>query len=351
MYEDFKIGTRNIGATSEPYIIAEVGINHNGNLSTALEMIDMAKSSGADAVKFQTFKAEEFCGDPEQQFSYFSAGKEVTESMLSMFKRMELKSDDWFKIKEYADKSGIEFFSTPQNYSDLQLLLPLAIQVIKVGSDDLTNLPLISSYAKTGLPIILSSGMADIAEVHRALEAAGWFEGKHAAMLVCTSQYPTPTVDVNIKRVSTLKAAFPNLVVGFSDHSQGNEAAIMATALGAKIFEKHFTLSHDAEGPDHWFSLDPTELHSWVKAIREAHVMRGSGIVAPTQQELKMRELARRSIVALSDIFEGEVLGNSNIGLRRPGTGLAPEFLSAVQGRNSIKFIPKGKTIDWRDLA
>jgi len=351
MYEDFKIGTRNIGATSEPYIIAEVGINHNGNLSTALEMIDIAKSSGADAVKFQTFKAEEFCGDPEQQFSYFSAGKEVTESMLSMFKRMELKIDDWSKIKEYADKSGIEFFSTPQNYSDLQLLLPLAIQVIKVGSDDLTNLPLISSYAKTGLPIILSSGMADIAEVHRALEAAGWFEGKQAAMLVCTSQYPTPTENINIKRVSTLRAAFPNLVVGFSDHSQGNEAAIMATSLGAKIFEKHFTLSHDAEGPDHWFSLDPVELYSWVKAIRDAHVMLGSGIVSPAQQELKMRELARRSIVALSDILKDEILGNSNVGLRRPGTGLAPEFLTVVQGRSSNKFIAKGETIDWRDLV
>ena len=351
MYDYFKIGTRNIGAMADPYIIAEVGINHNGELKLALEMIDVAKSSGADAVKFQTFKAEEFCGDPEQQFSYLSAGKEVTESMLSMFKRMELKSGDWYKIKEYADKAGIEFFSTPQNYSDLEILLPLEVQVIKVGSDDLTNLPLISSYAKTGLPIILSSGMADIAEVHRALEAAGWFEGKQAAMLVCTSQYPTPTENINIKRVSTLRAAFPNLVVGFSDHSQGNEAAIMATSLGAKIFEKHFTLSHDAEGPDHWFSLDPVELHSWVKAIRDAHVMLGSGIVAPAQQELKMRELARRSIVALSDILKDEVLGNSNVGLRRPGTGLAPEFLTVVQGRSSNKFIAKGETIDWRDLA
>lgn len=347
----FNIGNRVIGPNTEPYIIAEVGINHNGNLETALEMIDIAKSSGADAIKFQTFKAEEFCGDPKQQFSYHSAGKEVTESMLSMFKRMELRNDDWLKIKEYADKSGITFFSTPQNYSDLELLLPLAIQVIKIGSDDLTNLPLISSYAKTGLPIILSSGMADIAEVHKALGAAGWYEGGQVAMLVCTSQYPTPTDDVNIRRVSTLKAAFPNLVVGFSDHSQGNEAAIMATALGAKIFEKHFTLSHDAEGPDHWFSLDPTELHAWVKAIRDAHIMLGSGIVAPTQQELKMRELARRSIVALADIIEDEELGSLNIGLRRPGTGLAPEFLSSVQGRRSNKFIPKGETIDWRDLV
>lgn len=350
MNSAIKIGKREIGPMSEPYIIAEVGINHNGNLKTALAMIDVAKSSGADAVKFQTFKAEEFCSDPEQQFSYFSEGKEVTESMLTMFKRMELDTGDWFKIKEYADKSGIEFFSTPQNYSDLELLLPLGVETIKVGSDDLTNLPLISSYAKTELPLILSSGMADISEVHRALVAAGWFEGKPVAMLVCTSQYPTPSTDVNIQRVSTLKAAFPNLVVGFSDHSQGNEAAIMATALGAKIFEKHFTLSHDAKGPDHWFSLEPLELNSWVKAIRDAHTMLGSGIITPTQQELKMRELARRSIAAIMDIQEGEVLSEQNIGMRRPGTGLAPEFLSIINGRLSNRRILKGELIDLRDL-
>jgi len=350
MYANFTIGTRNIGVETEPYVIAEVGINHNGDLSTALKMVEVAKSSGADAVKFQTFKAEEFCGDPEQQFSYVSAGKKVTESMLSMFKRMELESIDWLKIKQHAEKVGIEFFSTPQNLSDLEVLLPLGIQAIKVGSDDLTNLPLISSYAKTGLPIILSSGMADIAEVHQALKAAGWFEGKEVAMLVCTSQYPTPTTDVNILRVSTLRAAFPNLLVGFSDHSQGNTAAIMATGLGAKIFEKHFTLSHDLEGPDHWFSLDPAELHGWVKAIRDSHNMLGSGIVAPTHEELKMRVLARRSIVALRDINEGDLIENTNVGLRRPGSGLAPEFLIEVLGRKTNRFIAKGQKLDWCDL-
>jgi len=351
MHSTFNIGNRVVGPSSEPYIIAEVGINHNGNLRTALDMIEVAKSSGADAVKFQTFKAEEFCGDPEQQFTYFSAGKEITESMLTMFKRMELESSDWLAIKEYALKAGIEFFSTPQNYSDLELLIPLGIQVIKVGSDDLTNLPLISLYSKTGLPLILSSGMSDIAEVHRALNAAGWYDDRNVAMLVCTSQYPTPINGVNIQRVSTLRAAFPNLLVGFSDHTQGNEAAIMATALGAKIFEKHFTMSHDAEGPDHWFSLNPSELNSWVKSIREAHIMLGNGIITPTQQELKMREIARRSIVALSDIDPGETLSSANVGLRRPGTGLAPEFLPIVQKRSSNKFISKGETIDWCDLA
>jgi len=192
--------------------------------------------------------------------------------------------------------------------------------------------------------------MADIAEVHRALNAAGWFNGKEVAMLVCTSQYPTPVSDVNIQRVSTLRSAFRNLRVRFSDHTQGNEAAVMATALGAKIFEKHFTLSHESDGPDHWFSLTPDELKSWVKSIKEAHLMKGNGMITPTQEEMKMRELARRSVVALSDIVKGDCLNDINVGLRRPGTGIAPEFMYLVRNRRSNKFIPKGKAIDWEDL-
>ena len=342
------IGKRVIGPMSEPYIIAEVGINHNGNLSTALEMIDVAKSSGADAVKFQTFKAEEFCGDPEQQFTYRSAGKEVTESMLSMFKRMELKSEDWFKIKEYANKSGIEFFSTPQNYSDLELLLPLGIQVIKVGSDDLTNLPLIRKYAGSGLPIILSSGMSNLGEIYAGIEAAGWYQGKQVAVLVCTSLYPTPSSDVNILRVSTLRAAFPNLVVGFSDHSQGNEAAIMATALGARIFEKHFTLSHDAQGPDHWFSDTPEELKGWVNSIRESFVLLGSGELIPSPLELVNKSEFQRVLVALNAIAKGEEFSTINTGPRRVsgGYGLPPVFMDTLEGKRASKQYNTGDVIE-----
>lgn len=348
MHDNFKIGTRNIGATSEPYIIAEVGINHNGSLSTALEMIDVAKSSGADAVKFQTFKAEEFCGDPEQQFTYLSAGKEVTESMLTMFKRMELQSEDWLKIKEYADKLGIEFFSTPQNYSDLELLLPLGIQVIKVGSDDLTNLPLIRRYATSGLPIILSSGMSNLGEIYAGIEAAGWYQGNQVAVLVCTSLYPTPSTDVNILRVSTLRAAFPNLVVGFSDHSQSNAAAIMATALGARIFEKHFTLRHDAEGPDHWFSTSPEELKSWVKSIRESFTLLGSGELIPSPLELANKSEFQRVLVALNAVAKGQEFNNLNVGPRRVsgGHGLPPAFMDTLEGKRASKPYGIGDVIE-----
>lgn len=347
----FAIGDTRIGPDTDPYIIAEVGINHNGNISLALEMIDVAKAAGADAVKFQTFKAEEFCGDPDQQFTYFSEGKEKTESMLEMFRRVELGSADWKTIKDHADRIGITFFSTPQNASDLDLLLPIGVPAVKIGSDDLTNLPLISKYSEAELPMILSSGMADLAEVHRALDAANWFKSKPVAILVCTSQYPTPPEDVNIQRIVALRSAFPGLLVGFSDHTQGNEAAVMAMALGAKIFEKHFTLSHDLPGPDHWFSSNPTELASWVKSIRAAHAMLGTGIVAPSKKEVEMRELARRSVVALEDIAVGMILDERAIGLRRPGNGISPELLPSILGRISKNAIKRGSKIVWSDLA
>jgi N-acetylneuraminate synthase/N,N'-diacetyllegionaminate synthase len=351
MENQFRIGGKVIGSGFSPYIIAEAGINHNGDLDTALKMIEAAHSAGADAVKFQTFKASEFCGDPSQLFTYYSKGEKITESMLSMFERMELSSSDWKSIKLHAEEIGITFFSTPQNYSDLSILLELGVQVIKVGSDDLTNLPLISSYASVGLPLILSSGMANISEVHNALEAAGWYSGNEVAVLVCTSQYPTPATDVNIRRVKTLRGAFPGLVVGFSDHSIGDGAAIMATALEAQIFEKHFTLSHEMEGPDHWFSLNPTELNSWVASIRGAHQMLGSGLVLPTEEELKMRVLARRSVVALRDISPNEKLSEDNIGLRRPGSGLPPELLPLLCGKKANKALNRGSIIDWSDLS
>ena len=347
----FTLGNTPIGPATNPYVIAEVGINHNGYIETALKMIDAAKVAGADAVKFQTFSAEEFCGDPDQQFTYFSEGKQKTESMLEMFKRVELQADDWKIIKDHAEAIGITFFSTPQNVSDLNLLLPLGITAIKVGSDDLTNLPLIRKYSEHNLPMILSSGMADLSEVHRALEAAGWFDSKPVALLVCTSQYPTPPDDVNIQRVTTLRAAFPGLLVGFSDHSQGNEAAIMAVALGAKIFEKHFTLDHDMVGPDHWFSLDPQDLKRWIDSIRDAHRMLGTGIVTPSKKEIEMREIARRSVVVIADVRSGEILDEGNIGLRRPGIGLSPEFLPAILGRIAKRSIGKGSMIHWSDLA
>lgn len=347
----FSIANQIISQNSEPFIIAEAGINHNGELETAIKLIDAAKYAGADAVKFQTFKASEFCGDPEQLFTYFSQGKEVTEPMIEMFERMELSEDDWRTIKLHSDSIGITFFSTPQNESDLDFLLSLGIPAIKIGSDDLTNIPLISRYSSEGLPLILSTGMANLGEVDEALFEAGWPQKQDISVLVCTSEYPTPSKDVNISRIKSLRAAFPGLIVGFSDHTEGNTAAIMASSLGAQIFEKHFTLDHNMVGPDHWFSPDVEELKSWVDSIRASFLMRGTGQVVPSVKELEMRTLARRSVVAIADIAVGEEFSASNTALRRPGNGLPPKFLSNVIGKISKRKIQLGELIQFEDLS
>jgi len=346
-----RLGKREITASSAPYCIAEVGINHNGCIVRAKKMVEVAKKSGADAVKFQTFKAEEFCGDPIQPYTYISKGVKVTEPMLTMFKRNEFSREQWHEIAQYCNEIDITFLSTPQNYSDLEILLEIGIQAIKIGSDDLTNTPLLDAYSKIGLPLILSCGMGDIADVHNALDVVGWYEGNtQIALLLCTSQYPTPPSDVNISKLETLRNAFPGLLLGFSDHTQGSLAACMAVGFGARVFEKHFTLSHDLEGPDHWFSEEPDQLSYWVERINKAHEMLGTPYIRPTNAELAMRVLARRSIVAIKDIKLGEKFNNQNIGLRRPGNGLSPSFLSGVIGLYATNDIMKGSCIKLGDM-
>jgi len=346
----FQIAGRSIGFNDPPYCIAEVGINHNGDLAIAKLMIEAAKNAGADAVKFQTFKAEEFCGDPKQSFTYKSQGKDVTESMLSMFKRFEFPSKHWKIIKAHCEEIGITFFSSPQNYSDLELLIEVGIPAIKVGSDDFTNLPLLRNYVKSQLPLILSCGMSNLAEVHQALESTGWFDGYPLALLLCTSQYPTPIEDVNIKKLTTLQQAFPGLLVGFSDHTQGSLAAALAISFGARIFEKHFTLDHNMPGPDHWFSEEPKGLTEWIKTIKEADLLLGSPFLMPTKAEQEMRLVARRSVVALSDIDVNEILDLDNIGLRRPGDGLPPDMLCKLLGLKATRVIKKGERLSIGDM-
>lgn len=346
----FQIDERVIGHHTPTYCIAEVGINHNGDLAIAKRMIDAAKAAGADAVKFQTFKAEEFCGDQNQTFTYQSQGKQVTESMLEMFRRYEFPPESWHEIKAHCGAVGITFFSTPQNPSDLELLLKIGVPALKVGSDDFTNLPLIRSYIKSRLPLILSCGMSDLAEVHQALEAANWFDGYPVALMLCTSQYPTPPMDVNIAKLTTLQQAFPGLLVGFSDHTQGPLAAALAVSRGARIFEKHFTLDKGMPGPDHWFSEDPAGLTDWIASIRTADIMLGSPLITPTNAERQMRLIARRSVVALRDIKPGETFDGANTGLRRPGGGLSPDFIDNVIGLTATREIKKGERLSLGDM-
>jgi N,N'-diacetyllegionaminate synthase len=255
-----------------------------------------------------------------------------------------------FKIKKKCEETGIMFLSTPQNHSDLDLLLEIGIPAIKVGSDDSTNLPLLKSYSATNLPIIISSGMSDLAEVYQALEAVGALDGYPTILLLCTSQYPTPPEDVNLLKLKTLANSFPMVVTGFSDHTQGPLASSLAVAMGASFFEKHFTLDHNLPGPDHWFSEDPEGLKEWIGSIRTAYTMMGSAIVRATKAEKIMKKMARRSIVAICDINPGDPLTVSNVGLKRPGDGLPPFLFDQILESKANTNIHKGSLLQFGDF-
>jgi len=345
------IGQQVIGRRPRPFVIAEAGINHNGQLEAAFEMIGVASRAGADCIKFQTFKSEEFIGDPGQTYTYLSQGKEVTESMLEMFRRYEFSREEWFRIKKECDRHEITFLSTPQGVSDLDLLLEIGIDAIKVGSDDFTNTPFLKHCAATGLPMIISCGMADMAEVYQALEAVGSLDGYPTVLMLCTSQYPAAAADVNLLRLRTLGQAFPMVTLGFSDHSQGSLASSLAVALGAQVLEKHFTLDRNLPGPDHWFSEDPESLRQWADSAAMAATMLGSAVVKPTDGEKEMRLLARRSILALRTIEANEPLTAENIGLKRPGGGLPATLFEQILGSRSTRTIVQGCHLKWGDFA
>jgi len=347
---EIMIGKKKVSKKNSPYIIAEVGINHNGEIEKAYKMIEIAKNVGADCVKFQTFKAGEFISDPNQMYTYQSQGREVTESVLEMFKRYEFPDEKWFQIKKRCDNIGITFLSTPQNSSDLDLLLRVGISAIKVGSDDFNNLPLLKEFTKTKLPLLLSCGMADAEEVNQTMRAVRYKDGYPVVLLVCTSLYPTYAKDVNILRLKTLSEMFPELILGFSDHTQGSIAAILAVGLGAVVFEKHFTLDNNLPGPDHWFSENPNSLKQWIESIKTASIMMGSSKVQPTPQEINMRANARRSVVATQNIKVGDVISLENCALLKPGTGIPPAQFKDILGRKAIKDIKSHTLLRWEDL-
>jgi len=345
-----KLNNQLIGHDCKPFIIAEAGINHNGKIENALKMVDVAKVAGADAIKFQTFEASGIVANSSLTYTYKSQGKEITESMFEMYKRCEFSKTEWIKIKQKCDESEILFLSTPENRSDLDLLLELGIPAIKVGSDDFTNIPLLKDYSTTGLPLIISCGMANLSEIQQTLKAIDSLENYPTILMLTTSEYPTIPMNVNLSKFQTLSKSFPNIPLGYSDHTQGVLASSIAVAFGAKVFEKHFTLDRNLPGPDHWFSEDPEGLKNWIDAIRTANIMLGSEEVKPTEKEEKMKILARRSVVAICDIQEGESFTQNNIGLRRPGNGLSATMIEGIYGKKSTKKISKGDLLKIDDF-
>jgi len=312
-------------------------------------MIKVAKDCGCNAIKFQTYKTEEFITDKSLTYTYQSQGREITESQYDMFKRYEFSKYEWYKIKACCNQQNIMFLSTPQNVSDLNLLLELGISAIKVGSDDFTNTYLLKQYKKTNLPIILSCGMSYLDEIYNTLNI---FEKDYPVILLyCTSQYPTFYEDVNILKLENLKHRFSHkVIIGFSDHTIGSLSSSIAVALGAKVFEKHFTLDNNLFGSDHWFSENPSGLLQWVNSIKDSYKILGNKEIEPTNKEKEMRLIARRSIVALKDINVGEKLTTDNIGLRRPGTGIPAQKYENVLDCYAITNINKGKLLERGDF-
>jgi len=344
------INGKKIGNGAEPFIIAEAGINHNGDINLAKKMILAAKKANVDAVKFQTFYAKDFIQNRDLMYTYKSQGKEITEPIIDMFERSEFTRSQWIEIKKFCDDNEILFLSTPGNVSDLELLMSIGIKAIKVGSDDFVNIPLIRRYAKENVPLLLSCGMATEEEIDLTLKNAGLYDGKEMCLFLCTSQYPTPPEDVNIRKLETLQKKYPDLIVGLSDHTKGSTAAIMAVARGAAIFEKHFTLDQNLPGPDHWFSETPESLEKWVIDVREAYKMLGNPKLEPTKIEMKNRVEYHRSITTACTIEKGEILTENNLCMRRPGDGLPASRWDEVIGKKARRHLKKNMQLKEDDF-
>lgn len=331
------------------FIIAEVGVNHNGDLELAKKMIEAAKAAGADCVKFQTFKAQEFVSDANQTYTYRSQGVEVSESMMAMFKRLEFSKEEWREIVAHCESVGIAFSSTAQNRGDLDFLLGITnLPFIKVGSDDLTHLEQLHYYASKGVPMVISAGMAYAYEIEDAIRAIRDAGNSEITVLHCVSSYPTESHEVNLKKIAAIRDAF-GVKVGFSDHTIGATAAVGAVVIGASVIEKHFTLDKNAPGPDHWFSVDADELKEYVRAIRFIEKAIGSGELKPTKRELAMRPLARRKVVAACEIAKGEALTQEMLAYKRTSTAaegaLDPKEAHFILGRRAASAIAKDMPI------
>jgi N,N'-diacetyllegionaminate synthase len=339
------------GSPGEPcFIAAEVGINHNGSLALAKECIDAAADCGVDAVKFQNYCTDDFIGDKTLEYTYVSQGKTITESQHDMFKRYELKADDFRNLKLHCEKRGVEFFSTPTGESTLNELVKMGVPLLKNGSDYLVNLPLIRLMAGTGIPTILSTGMATLAEIDDAVRAFDEAGGNELVLLHCVSSYPTPAEDVHLRKIPALAAAFGRLI-GFSDHTWGIVAAAGAVALGACFIEKHFTLDQNLPGPDHHFSSNPAEMRACVQAVRTIEKNLGESSIGPTKSESSGRRDFRLSCAARTDLPAGHLVSEADVVFRRPGTGIPPAAVHMIVKQRLRSAKRSGMNFEFSDFS
>ena len=339
-----KLGKHNIGCGEPCFIIAEAGVNHNGDVNLAKRLIDIAKEAGADAVKFQTFEAEEVVTKSAQKAEYQKTATGAKESQFEMIKKLELTENDFEELFDYARAKEIIFLSSPFDKGSVDLLDRLGVPAFKVGSGEITNFPLLKHIAGKKKPVILSTGMSTLGEVEEALEVIRKEGSGEIILLHCVSCYPAKIEDMNLKAIETLKHAF-KLPVGLSDHTIGITIPVAAVALGACVIEKHFTLDRNLPGPDHRASLEPEELKRMVQAIRDVEKALGDGTKRPAKEEEENKKVARRSIVAKVDIPKGAIITEEMLDIKRPGIGVEARYTDSILGRKARKSIKKDTSI------
>ncbi len=332
------IENRIISEASPVFIIAEAGVNQNGHLNMARELIEKAAACGADCIKFQTFSAERIATKSAPKAKYQLGTTDKTESQLDMLKKIELSPEHHMELKKFAEKSNMIFMSTPFNFEDIDLLESINVSAYKIGSGQIVEHPFLRRIAETGKPVLLSTGMSDLDEIAEALKTIREAGNEQVILLQCTTDYPSRIEDANLRVIPAFRSAF-NTLTGYSDHTVGEEAAISSVALGARVIEKHFTLDRNLPGPDHSSSITPDELKSLIDKIHRAESSLGSTEKAPTEIEKENAIGVRRSIVASRNIKNGEIINEYNITFKRPATGLSPRLYDDIIGKKAARDI------------
>ena len=331
----FKIDSTTL-TEKNTYVIAEGGLNHNGDINIAKKLIDSAKECGVNAIKFQTYKTENFVRETNQYFD--------------VFKNAELNFEQFEELKNYSKSIGLTFFSTPFDIESAEFLNQLEIPCFKIASSDLTNLPLITKIAKMQKPMIISSGLSTMNEINDAVNCC-LFEGNNQiALLHCVANYPAQPNEVNMNVINTLKKTF-DFPVGYSDNGESSLVDIVAVSMGANIIEKHFTLDKKMSGPDHGFSIDPNGLKSLISQIHEIDQMKGDGIKIPQFSEIKNRLTIRKSITAKRDLQQGKKIQEDDISIKRPADGIEPKYLTMILGKTINTNIKKDSPIFWSSIS
>jgi N-acetylneuraminate synthase/N,N'-diacetyllegionaminate synthase len=341
---------RRLSSADPAYVIAEVGVNHNGDMDTALRLVEAAAAAGADAVKFQTFRAERTAAPDAALAAYQDRAGDGKGSQQALLRQLELSVDQFVRLAEACRDQGLDFMSTAFDLDSLAEVVALRPSALKSPSGEIDNFQFLDAMGATGLPVMLSTGTARLGDVDRALDRLVRAGARDIVVLQCTSSYPAPPESLNLRTLETFARAFAR-PVGFSDHSEGSAAALAARALGMCVLERHFTLDRSMKGPDHAASMEPADFAAMVRDLRVVEAALGDGLKTPAAAESDVRRVARRSLHAARDIAVGEVISSDAVTALRPAGGLAPDLLDEVVGRRATRAITAQDRLDWTDIG